>query len=81
MTVRRSHLALQLSNTFSKLSLGGLWQLRVEALGEALPAALFVFTLRGQNTVNLCCLLFAPKRQVRNFSVKTTEKKVLPDFL
>lgn len=45
-----AHFALQLSNSFRKVSLGGFWQLRVEALGEALPAALLVFTLRGKNT-------------------------------
>lgn len=43
---RRSHLALQLSDSLSKLSLGGLRELRVETLREAPPAALLVFTLR-----------------------------------
>lgn len=44
--IKTAHLALQLSYSFSELSLGGLRQLRVEALREALPAALLVFTLR-----------------------------------
>lgn len=42
----KSHLALQLSNSFSKLSLCSLWELRVETLGEALPASLLVLTLK-----------------------------------
>lgn len=50
VAVRLAHLALQLSNCFSKLGLGGFWELRVETLGEAPPAALFVLTLRGDNT-------------------------------
>lgn len=50
VAVRLAHLALQLSNCFSKLGLSGFWELRVETLGEAPPAALFVLTLRGDNT-------------------------------
>lgn len=59
---RRPHFTLQLSNSFSEVSLGGLRQLRVEALGEALPAALLVFTLR----VNTLFVIYRrPERRVR----------------
>lgn len=39
------HLALQLRDSFGKLSLSGFWQLRVEALTEAPDPVLPVFTL------------------------------------
>lgn len=47
---RRPHVALQLGDAFGELGVGRLWQLGVEALAEAPPAALLVFTLTGQNT-------------------------------
>lgn len=43
-----SHLALQLRNRFSKLSLSGFWQLRVEALREALHPVLLVLVLQSE---------------------------------
>lgn len=60
---RWSHFTLQLSNSFSEVSLGGLRQLRVEALGEALPAALLVFTLR-EHRESPHCLLFTEELRV-----------------
>lgn len=44
------HLALQLGDTFSKLSLGGLWKLRVETLGEAPLSVLLVLFLENMET-------------------------------
>lgn len=43
-----SHLALQLRNRFSKLSLSSFWQLRVEALREALHPVLLVLVLQSE---------------------------------
>lgn len=46
----RHHLALQLRDGFGELGLGGVWQLRVEALTEAPHPVLFVFILDSRDT-------------------------------
>lgn len=43
-----SHLALQPRNGFSKPSLSGFWQLRVEALREALHPVLLILVLQSE---------------------------------
>ncbi|KAF3836393.1 hypothetical protein F7725_028951 [Dissostichus mawsoni] len=49
---RRRNICFNLCNTLSKLRLVGLWELRVETLRDAHPAALLIFTLREEN--NIC---------------------------
>lgn len=53
LLLRLPHVALQLGDAFGELGVGRLWQLGVEALAEAPPATLLVFTLTGQTTEKL----------------------------